>query len=270
MTASQKYLDQFPEAIEAAKAHARKVFPQESCGFIVGGKYIPMQNQSASSELHKEGDRDCQCKLCSFAIDDADYLKHSGAIQAIVHSHPYGPAYPSKSDMLHQESSGVAWIIVTLDETRFGPLTVWGGDCPIEPLIGREFIHGINDCYSAIRDTFALGRDKLAEQGIGWPFAPIELPLYPRQDAWWEASEDNFYEEKPQEIGFVEVPMFDVRPGDVFLGKIRSSRLNHGGVMLENNLILHHLPQRLSRREPAGIWARCAEKWIRYQGAQNA
>lgn len=269
MSEADLFLTQFEDALVDARAHALRVYPEESCGFIVNGAYRPMQNIAADPATH-EDKPDCGCRLCAFEVSDADYLANVEGLQAVVHSHPGGPAYPSKADMFHQESSAVAWIILTLDGERFGPTTVWGGDCPVEPLIGREFIHGVTDCYSLIRDVFALGRDKLAEQGIGWPHPPIQLPLFPRNDAWWEQSEDNFYEEKPQQIGFVEICPTQVRPGDVFLGQIRSDRLNHGGVLLENNLILHHLPQRLSRREPAGLWARCAEKWIRYVGETDA
>lgn len=265
----KQYLEQFKKPLADARAHAREVFPEESCGFIVGGAYVPLQNTAADPSTHVDDDATCGCRLCSFSVDDAEYIKHAKKLQAVVHSHPYGPAFPSQADMRSQEASGVAWIILTLNEDQFGPLTVWGGECPIEPLIGREFIHGINDCYSLIRDVFALGRDKLAEQGIDWPHSPITLPIYPRNDAWWEGG-DNFYEEEPQKIGFVEVKPSEVQPGDVFLGRIRSEKLNHGGVLLGGNLILHHLPQRLSRREPAGLWSRCAEKWIRFQGEVDA
>ena len=270
MSEAEKFLVGYESAIEEAKKHARQVFPEESCGLIVGGTYLPLTNQSEHPSVHSEGDPGCGCRLCSFKIADRDYLPLAREIEFVVHSHPYGPAFPSKSDMTHQETSGAAWLIVSLDETRFGPVTVWGGACPAEPMIGREFVHGISDCYTIIRDAFALGKEGMAAQGMEWPFDPITLPLYPRQDAWWEGESDNFYEEEPQKIGFVEVDASEVRPGDVFLASIRSPRLNHGGVLLGNNLILHHLPQRLSRREPAGIWARSAEKWVRYIGATNA
>jgi proteasome lid subunit RPN8/RPN11 len=269
MSAAFQFLAQFPDAMNEARSHARRVFPEESCGVIVNGQYHALENKAQDPSQHQPDNRDCPCRLCAFAISDEDYLAHCDDLDAIVHSHPYGPAYPSKADMLHQEQTDVAWIIIPLDESRFANEIVWGGKCPTEPLIGRTFVHGVSDCYSAIRDTFALGKDKLAEIGIEWPHPPIQLPLYPRSDAWWEDDEDNFYEEKPSKIGFVDVSSNEVRPGDVFLGKIRSKRLNHGGVLLGNNLILHHLPNRLSRREPAGLWMNCAEKWIRYKGPEN-
>ena len=265
-----EYLLPFDDALAEATLHARVAYPEESCGLIVSGHYVPCENEARPAAEHT-GEPGCGCRLCSFKISDDVYLEHIDALQMVVHSHPGGPAYPSKADMASQVESGVAWAIIALDETRTAPVVAWGGDVPTAPLIGREFVHGPQDCYALIRDVFAAGKDGLDAQGIeGWPFASITLPVYPRDDAWWEASEDNFYEEKPQEIGFVPIDASQARPGDVFLCSIRSERLNHGGVLVGNDLILHHLPNRLSRREPAGIWAHSAEKWIRLEGAPHA
>lgn len=270
MQTIEDYLAPFAGALNKAADHARAAYPAESCGLVIGGRYIACENAALPAEQHT-GEDGCGCCLCSFSIKDEVYLQHSGKIQMVVHSHPNGPAHPSKADMESQMATDVAWAIIPLDENRIGKTVVWGGDCPMAPVIGREFVHGIWDCYSAIRDVFKLGKDALEAQGIeGWPYAPVDLPVYPRDDQWWTDGESNFYEEKPQEIGFIEVSREDVRPGDVFLCRVHSSRLNHGGVLLGNNLILHHLPRRLSRREAAGIWAHSAEKWIRLKGAPLA
>ena len=261
------FIARFAEPLADAAHHARAAYPAESCGLVVSGQYIACENMARPAIEHT-GKPDCACVLCSFRISDDAYMEYMGAIDMVVHSHPNGPIYPSKADMQSQEATGCTWAIIALDESRVAPPVVWGGHCPLAPVIGREFLHGIHDCYNLIRDVFALGRDGLEAQGVeGWPYAPVALPVYPRNDEWWNASEDNFYEEKPGEIGFVEIAREEVRPGDVFLCSIKSERLNHGGVLLGNNLILHHLPNRLSRREPAGIWAHSAEKWIRLEGA---
>jgi hypothetical protein len=52
--------------------------------------------------------------------------------------------------------------------------------------------------------------------------------------------------------------------------KIRSSKENHGGILVGNDLIVHHLPSRMSRREPAGLWGRQATRWLRYKGNADA
>ncbi len=66
--------------------------------------------------------------------------------------------------------------------------------------------------------------------------------------------------------GWTEIRREDAQPGDCFLAKIRSDKFNHAGVLVSRDLIMHHLPGRMSRREPAGIWARQAGRWLRYAG----
>jgi hypothetical protein len=46
-------------------------------------------------------------------------------------------------------------------------------------------------------------------------------------------------------------------------------RVNHGGVLLEHDQILHHLPTTISARNPAGLWARAADIWLRYEGPKQ-
>lgn len=252
---------------EAAKQHARQCYPEESCGIVVDGVYIPVEN-IARDPLEHTGERDCACRLCSFAMPANVLMKHPDATM-ILHSHPNGPLYPSELDMQQQIQSGLTWGIIPLDEDRVGDPILWGGDEPMQPLIGREFVHGIHDCYALIRDTFALGREELARQDIIWPFDPIHLADCPRDDAWWEDGQD-LYLDNFAAWGFEEIAFEEARPGDVFLVKIRSEKFNHGGLLIGNSLILHHLPGRLSRREPAGIWARHAGVWLRYKGADHA
>ena len=261
-------MTRFTMAFEDAKAHARDVFPEESCGLIVAGKYIRCDNIAEPAVNHIAEDENCACRLCSFEIAAKVYAKHSAKVEMIVHSHPNGPFFPSKADMEGQLLTGKPWAIFALDEERITDRPViWGGDIP--PLLGREFMHGVTDCYALIKDAYALGKDELAKQGInGWPFDPIELPEQPRADAWWEKGED-LYVDNFERAGFTETREAP-QPGDVFLMAIRSSKLNHGGILIGDGLIVHHLPSRWSRREPAGLWGRQAAKWLRYTGKPNA
>ncbi|MGV1754825.1 Mov34/MPN/PAD-1 family protein [Agrobacterium sp. CG674] len=258
-------MNKFALAFADAKTHARACYPEESCGLIVGGKYIACTNVASDPDGHNEADKDCGCRLCAFEINPKVYAKFSKQVEMVVHSHPDGPFYPSKADMEGQVLTGKAWAIFALDDERVSnEPVVWGGDTPIPDIVGRSFMHGVTDCYAVIKDVYALGKDKLAEQGIpGWPYEPIELMHMPREDAWWEGDSD-LYIENFAKAGFVETK--EPKPGDVWLMKIRSPKFNHGGVLVGNDLIVHHLPQRLSRREPAGVWGRQAGMWLRYAG----
>jgi len=257
----------FAEAFADAKEHAREVYPEESCGLIVAGKYVRCENVALDPTNHID-DPNCGCRKCAFEIDAKVYVKHADEIDVVVHSHPDGPFFPSKADMEGQQLTGKPWAIIPLDGERVANAPVmWGGEIP--PLLGREFMHGVTDCYAIIKDAYALGKDKLAEQGIpDWPFDPIILPEFPRSDAWWESGDD-LYADNFAKAGFVETRE-PPQPGDVFLMKIRSSKENHGGLLVGNDIIVHHLPSRMSRREPAGLWGRQATRWLRYKGASNA
>jgi proteasome lid subunit RPN8/RPN11 len=240
-----------PAVLEAAQQHARAEYPNESCGFIARGKYYACKNYAGDTSKY-------------FEIRDDRYLRalQDDKLQAIVHSHPNGPIYPSEWDMMQQIATDLPFIIITLNDASFGEIVAWGDGLPVAPLVGRPFIHGLYDCYSVIRDAFRLGRAELAQQGIDWPFDPIELPEVPRDDSWWQKENDDLYRAHLRPAGFVEISQSQARPGDGFLvslGERRANphkRLNHAGLLIGGNSLLHHLPLRLSRREPAGIWGR--------------
>lgn len=263
------------EVIEAAQEHARQRYPEESCGLVVDGAYWPAENVCRSANQHEPGNADCGCKLCAFEIEEQFYLNavQTGELQAILHSHPNGPLFPSQADMEGQLNTAVPWGIIGCSlqdkEWRVSEPIMWGDQLGVAPILGRQFIHGVYDCYSLVRDTFRLGREELAKQGLAWPFDPIELPEVPRDDNWWSNGKD-LYADGLKKNGFKLISMSDVRPGDGFLFKVRSDKFNHAGLLLGDGCILHHMPNRLSRREPASIWGRAADVWVRYEGAPVA
>lgn len=239
------------------QAHARDCYPQESCGLIVAGEYRPCVNRSDEPEK-------------TFAISSADILAAGDKLEAVVHSHPDGPVYPSEEDMRQQIAMNVPWMIIPLFEDKVGPPIMWGDGLPIAPLIGRTFIHGVADCYSLIRDIYRMGKEACALEGVDWPFDSIELLEFPRRDGWWDGKTgepQDLYRAHFAEAGFVEISREEARAGDVWLKAVNSPVLTHGGVLLSGGLILHHLPKRLSRREPAGLWGAAVDVWLRHKHA---
>lgn len=235
----------FDKYYSAIAAHAAAEYPKEACGIITADEgYLPMLNVAEDPQEH-------------FALPAAALEKLSGAL-AIVHSHPDGPDAPSASDIAGQMNSALPWglCVVSSDRTVSKPF-YWGDMLEPPPLIGREFRHGPSgtdgkgDCYALIRDWYRL------EKGI-------TLPDFPRDDAWWETGGD-LYEAHFAEAGFVEIPAQQARDGDVFMMKVQSDRINHAGLLVDGEqLILHHLSGRLSRREPMGRWYKFIAKWVRY------
>lgn len=235
-------------ALVAMQNDALHQYPKRSFGYVQNGAYVSESGNSFD--------------------DRPQYWIHSvnPPIEAIVYSRPDGNVYPDQADMELQLSWNVPVGIIATDGKEVAAPVFWGDALPIAPLVGRSFMHGVWDCYSLVRDAYRLGSVALAAQGIEkWPLPPVTLPEVPRSDCWWDSGQD-LYLDHLKPAGFVEIKASEARAGDGFLLKIRSETLNHAGVLVDFNSILHHLPTRLSRREASGMWARSVSMWVRYRG----
>ena len=185
-------------------------------------------------------------------------IAHSEGLLAVIHSHPDRDPVPSEADMASQVATGVPWGVLSCDSEAASGINWWGGERP--PLLGRPFMHGITDCYALIKDYYLQERQVL-------------LPEYPRDWRWWEAGQDLFVEGFAK-AGFRKITAEEARPGDVWLAKIRSRVVNHGGIVLDSGLMLHQLGSpsspidhsRLSAREPIGRYIGFITHWLRYEG----
>lgn len=237
------------EALDAFSRHAVSVWPAECCGIISNDKYIPMQN--IAEDVFK-----------TFKMDPVELAKLNGSIHAILHTHPYDSAnppkhpaqWPSTADMKCWMTNNCPWGIAACDGEGVSQL-VWLDEEHPEPLIGREFIHGINDCYSLVRDWFRMNYD-------------VVIPNYPRGMEWWEDGKD-LYSENFAKAGFTEVDKKDVRIGDCVLIKVMSPVINHAGVITGDNELLHHVFHRLSGRDRLDKWQYKIEKFVRYTGIKE-
>jgi proteasome lid subunit RPN8/RPN11 len=239
-----------PDVNAAIVAHARAEYPREACGLVLNGAYVPVDNLA-------ENPRE------NFMIAVAETMRPG--VQAIVHSHPDGDPWPSAEDMAGQIATALPWGVLTVGSGGAGSVLWWGPGVPRPPLIGRDFRHGPSgsdgrgDCYALIRDWFA------EERGI-------ELMEFPRADRWWSDEErlQNLYLDNFGKAGFEEIGIEEIQPGDVVLARVMSRVPNHGGIVLANGLVLHHLTHRLSRTEPLGPWMRHVTHALRYVGSPDA
>jgi len=227
---------------------ARQCYPREMCGLVVrvlGGAltFFRADNIAASPADH-------------FVIRPMDwaFAEDTGEVVAIVHSHPDESANPSAGDRVMCSRTGVPWIIVGWPSGVL--VTCEPGAKTPPPLLGREFAHGVLDCYALVRDYFAL------ELGL-------ELPEFARTDRWWERGED-LYLQHFRDAGFV--PVDDgPREHDGILMQVLSDQVNHAGVYLAGGLMLHHLWGRLSCREPyGGYWHRHTRLVVRHRSLCDA
>lgn len=248
------------DQIARMKAHARACYPRECCGLVVAGQYFECEN-TAADPLH------------DFEISDP-LLQDAGAdLQAIIHSHPDGPHYPTERDQAQQIAWGVPWgLIVATADSAANP--IWFGDgAPIAPLLTRGFRWGVTDCYSIIRDWYRLRRR-------------IILPNFARAWGHWDRDvmgdkARSLYVDNFPRAGFRDLQLVPanspsilrhVLPGDVPLMRVQSPVYpNHAGVVTEDFNLLHHYtafdPVDLSRppkHDPVGRWVPFVTHWLRY------
>ena len=227
---------------DAALKHAKEQDPRESVGvlIVIKGKeqYYPCNNLSTYSQ---------QC----FILDPEDYVKADalGEITAIVHSHPVTPPSPSQADKVSCEQSGLKWHIVN-------PKTEMWGYCEPTgykpPLIGRQWVWGVTDCWSLVRDYYKEQHN-------------IQLLDYQRPTTPQDFLDNPLFEQYAERTGFRQLNKDEkLQKGDVLLMSILHPTLNHVAIFLGDE-ILHHLADRLSTREPYNEWLlKCTGKRYRY------
>ena len=209
-------------------AHAKAEDPRECCGLIVVVKgrrrYFPCRNIAATPSEH-------------FVLDPADYAsaEDAGEIVAIVHSHPTTQPTPSPADRLSCNATGLPWVIVN------PKIEQWGGCEPSDyelPYVGREFVFGVVDCYSLVRDWYARE----------WN---LHLTNFERRDLFWERGE-NLYLDNYKGQGFRQIPFAELQHGDSVLMQLGANLPNHAAIYLGDQQILHHVQGRLSSRDVFG------------------
>jgi len=214
--------------LAAIRAHAEKDYPRESCGLvlIVRGKerYVPIPNVAESNE---------HFTMDSKAQADAE---DTGEVVMVVHSHPNIAPLPSDSDLVNCERSGLPWLIVNWPT---GVTHTFEPSGYVAPLYGRQFSHGVLDCYTFIQDYYQRELN-------------ITLPDFIRPDEWWLKGLD-LYTEGFEKAGFVQVGGVPQKH-DGLLMKVSSPVPNHGAIFLGDGCIGHHQTNRLSSRDVWGGW----------------
>lgn len=209
------------KTINAILAHAKSGYPEEICGVVIitpenVEQYVPCVNIAT--------DKTKDFKMCPESFMDAD---QQGEIVGIVHSHPDATTRPSSHDIavmssnreveliVDPESHPIPWHIVSWPEGDYAQYIPEVR----ETILGRPFVHGVWDCWSACKDYYKTYRG-------------ITFPVFEREDLWWENKEsESLYEKFYEENGFYVVDKPEV--GDLIVMQIgRSYHPNHAGIYL--------------------------------------
>lgn len=226
--------------LKAIMAHAEAEYPKEACGVIAQKsrvqRYFPCNNLAPNPSEQ-------------FHLDPQGYAdaEEWGTVTAIVHSHPDATTQPSELDLAQCDATELPWHIVSWPDGDLRTIQPRGE----LPLIGRAFVLGHTDCWGLIMSYFKQ------EHGI-------ELKDYRVDYPWWESGEESLYLDNWYECGFRE---FDgpAKSGDMVIMQVSAPVANHAGILLEGNMLLHHLYGKLSQRVPyGGYWRERTIKKLRY------
>lgn len=209
--------------IDDIHEHFKREYPNEACGVIgiVRGKkkYFPCRNVAKSGE--------------EFIMSSSDYfnVKQQADIFAIVHSHPDASCAPSTHDINACNVLGIPYYIFSYPEMD---LHIQEPTKRFNPLIGREYKFGEQDCFEAMRDW-------LAQENIHIP------PRDPFEDDWWEKGLNYFTESNIKNWNHKKVT--SPQKNDVLIFQVAHNVPDHCGVYLGDDMFYHHAENRLSCRD---------------------
>ena len=207
---------------------AQKESPKEICGLLTiykgKEKYFPCKNIAEDKGEY-------------FILDPDDWIKaeDEGEVIAVIHSHPNHPPYPSDADLASCEYLDLPFYIVTPETEQWHYLKPSSYK---KGLIGREWVWGVQDCWSLIHDWYAEKKN-------------IKLKHWERPKSPKEFSNNPLFEYAASSTGFIELEnTVDLKEGDVLLmDTTNTGKLNHVALYLGNQTILQHCVKRLSCRE---------------------
>lgn len=239
------------ETIHAIQQAAIAAYPNEMCGIIVNDEFIQLDNVHPDKAEH-------------FRINPVQ-LQQYPDYSAIVHSHPYDSSVRLTADIPDKRwlsfkdqqgwiNSGKVWIVVATDGEHCSDLTI-ADENDIQPFEGREFIWGTQDCFTLARDYY---------KSIG-----IIICNHPREWLWWQKDQNMFVDGFKQE-GFYQVALEDIRVNDALLFRVNSNIINHCGVIVGTDKLLHSVYNSVSRISKLSLYFKDIAMILRHKSIDNA
>jgi len=204
--------------------------PYEMCGVLYADKDTGVPTFKECPNVHPDPKN--WFRIDAKTVAGFSIAGHS--ILAYVHSHPNGSSQPSPEDIVEMNLQNKPYIIVGCESK-----TVETWQPTTEPLVGRNYVHGKQDCYTIVRDYY--------QRECG-----IILPDFDREDRWWEnADGPSLYAENFKQAGFHQIEPHQVRKHDVMLCYWgQTQHVNHALIYLgsEANFISEEIQPTIGTR----------------------
>lgn len=189
--------------------------PYEMCGVVYADKDTGEVMFKECANVHPDPKN--YFRIHARTIASFSIAGHT--ILAYVHSHPNGTSRPSPEDTVEMNIQKRPYIIVGCESKT---VEMW--QPTTAPLVGREYVHGKQDCYTIVRDYY--------QRECG-----IILPDFERNDRWWEdADGPALYSENFAAAGFCEISPSQLRKHDVMLCYwSQTQHVNHAMIYLADD-----------------------------------
>lgn len=175
-------------------------------------------------------------------------------VKAFFYSIVNNATYPTIDEMLLQNKLDKPMFAISLDQDMELISAFWWETNNMPALINRAFRFGTMDCYALVRDAYKQ-------------LFKIELPNYARHSLTFE---NKGYSDHLINDGFVIINDGSIQFGDIICGSIGGKGItNHGGIVIDNNRILHHLLNKKSEIDDLNKWRKRLKKVLRHKSFLN-
>lgn len=228
------------------KQHTLECYPEEMCGVLIEGDFIPLANTADDPEK-------------SFKLNEMDLFPYLEKIGAVVHSHcqdskkptMFDVRTPSIADVIGQELSRVPWLIVGTEGINVTSPVEFPRQ-PNNDYLERPFMWFINDCYTLVQDyyKFELG---------------IELPAHPKDKDYNDLRQySRLITDYIEQFKFEQTDSLDdIKNGDLVLVHNLGSCPNHIGIY-HNGDVIHQ--DMMSVKLPLTAFIGRIHKVLKYVG----
>ncbi len=116
--------------ISCIREHAAGVYPEECCGFLIGGwtdtgSVVVVGAQPVENVRGELKERRYRIAPNDLRRAEADAEAESRAVVGFYHSHPDHPARPSATDLEEATFPGYTYVIVSVNSGKPGEIRSW-------------------------------------------------------------------------------------------------------------------------------------------------